>query len=87
MQQGDSRGDALMLALLASCAGKPQTLENLAAQLPEVSWAELFQAVDRLSRGGHIVLTRQGFSYLLIYPSSPDKQTELVMAGSSPPHR
>lgn len=82
MQQDECRGDALILDLLARCAGKPQTLEDLVAQIPELSWAELFQAVDRLSRRRRIVLSRHGFTYLLTHLSRPDKRTELVMAGS-----
>ena len=84
MLQDESRGDALILDLLARCAGKPQTLEDLVAQIPELSWAELFQAVDRLSRRRRIVLSRHGFTYLLTHLSRPDKQTELIMAGSAP---
>jgi hypothetical protein len=83
MRQDGSRGEALILDLLARHAAEPYTLEDLAAMLPELSWAELFQAVDRLSRRRLIILSRQGFNYLLVYPDNPEKQAELVMVGSA----
>jgi hypothetical protein len=33
-----------------------QTLDQLAGSLPEVNWAQLFLAVDRLSRSGKVLL-------------------------------
>jgi DNA-binding MarR family transcriptional regulator len=41
------------------------TIEQLTAQLPELSWSTLFQAIDSLSRKGTIVLRRKGFEYEL----------------------
>lgn len=87
MRQDGSRGEALILDLLAQQAGEPYTLEDLATMLPELSWAELFQAVDCLSRRRLIVLSRQGFNYLLAYPDNPEKQAELVMVGSASDRR
>jgi hypothetical protein len=87
MRRDESRGDTLILDVLARCTGKPLTLEDLAAMVPELSWAELFQAVDRLSRRRRIALSRQGFTYLLVYLTSPDQQAELVMTGSEPDYR
>lgn len=41
------------------------TIEQLTVQLPELSWSELFQAIDSLSRKGTILLQRKGFQYEL----------------------
>ncbi|HSE58062.1 MAG TPA: hypothetical protein VLA99_05110 [Nitrospiraceae bacterium] len=84
MQQDDSSADALILDLLAQDAAHPLTIEEVAAMLPELSWAELLQAVDRLSRRRRIVLSRQGFTYLLVHLTRSDQQAEVVMAGSAP---
>ncbi|MER3422549.1 MAG: hypothetical protein C4293_04250 [Nitrospiraceae bacterium] len=49
------------------------TLDQVIDQLPELSWSEVLQAVDALSRRGTIVLRRRRFEYELAYPkvSSP----------------
>lgn len=39
------------------------TIERLAAELPELTWSELFHTIDSLSRSGAIVLQRKGFIY------------------------
>ena len=39
-------------------AGGTKTLEQLAAELPDVSWPQVFLAIDRLSRSGRVVLHR-----------------------------
>ncbi len=39
------------------------TLEELLGEIPELSWAQLFLALDVLSRRGAIELRRDGFSY------------------------
>lgn len=80
-QHDDSRADALSFDLLAQDAAHPLTRETVAAMLPDLSWAKLFQAVDLLSRRRRIVPSRQGFTYLLTHLRSPDKQAELVRAG------
>lgn len=41
------------------------TIEEITAMLPELSWSELFQTVDALSRKGAICLRRKGFGYEL----------------------
>jgi DNA-binding transcriptional ArsR family regulator len=41
------------------------TIEQLTARLPELTWNELFQTVDALSRNGAIILRRRGFQYEL----------------------
>jgi hypothetical protein len=39
------------------------TVEAVGALVPELSWAQLFLAIDRLSRRGSVELRRQGFTY------------------------
>lgn len=41
------------------------TIEQLAAELPELTWSELFHTIDSLSRSGAILLRRKGFAYEL----------------------
>ncbi len=38
-----------------------QTLDQIGKLLPEVNWAQLFLAIDRLSRSGKISLWSPGF--------------------------
>ncbi len=40
-------------------------LDQLADRLPELSWSQVFGAVDSLSRRGAIRLRRRGFEYEL----------------------
>jgi predicted DNA-binding transcriptional regulator len=52
---------------LVSC-----TLDELVQQLPGYSWAQVFAAVDRLSRRGTLKLSRTGrFGYVLSACSDP----------------
>ena len=52
---------------LVSC-----TLDELVQQLPGYSWAQVFAAVDRLSRRGTLKLSRTGrFGYVLSVCSDP----------------
>jgi hypothetical protein len=37
----------------------PCCLDNLAIQLPNFSWGEVFAAVDQMSRDGRLVIRRQ----------------------------
>jgi hypothetical protein len=37
--------------------------DEIIEQLPELTWNQVFLAVDSLSRRGEIVLTRHGFDY------------------------
>jgi DNA-binding MarR family transcriptional regulator len=39
------------------------TIEQLAAELTELTWSELFHTIDSLSRNGVIVIRRKGFTY------------------------
>ena len=43
-----------------------QTLDQLGKLLPEANWAQLFLAIDRLSRSGKISLWSPGFGDYLI---------------------
>jgi hypothetical protein len=43
-----------------------QTLDQMGTLLPETNWAQLFLAVDRLSRSGKISLWSPGFGDYLI---------------------
>jgi hypothetical protein len=38
-------------------------LEEVVQRLPQLSWNQIFQSVDSLSRRGEIVLMRRGFDY------------------------
>jgi hypothetical protein len=39
------------------------TVEEILDQVPELSWAQLFLAIDSLSRRGDVELRRQEFTY------------------------
>ena len=55
------------VASLVSC-----TLDELAQKLPAYSWAQLFAAVDRLSRQGTLTLSRTTrLGYVLSVGSKP----------------
>ena len=43
-----------------------QTLDQLSQLLPQINWAQLFRAIDRLSRSRKISLWSPGFSEYLI---------------------
>lgn len=43
-----------------------QSLDQMSKLLPEVNWAQLFLAIDRLSRSGKISLWSPGFGDYLI---------------------
>lgn len=45
--------------------GRPHTIEELLEKAPEFSWAQLFVAMDSLSRSKLIELRRHGFTYWL----------------------
>jgi hypothetical protein len=61
---GNHRGDeeqvstveALVLEALRT--GGPQTIEQLASDMKQISWSQVFLAVDRLSRSGAVRLSR-----------------------------
>ena len=41
------------------------TVEELAARVPNLSWSQIFLAIDMLSRSGHVILRREGSTYTL----------------------
>ncbi|SLM49653.1 protein of unknown function [Nitrospira japonica] len=45
--------------------GRRFTIEEMLVQVPELSWAQLFLAMDILSRRGDVELRRRGFTYTL----------------------
>ena len=62
MSTHSSRSEALILDALRG--GDSILLEEITERIPELSWIELFQAVDTLSRRGDLILRRRGFAYL-----------------------
>jgi hypothetical protein len=54
--------ERLVLDLLRS-QSEPLTFEHIIGRLPELTWNQVFLAVDALSRSGKIVLSRRGFEY------------------------
>ena len=59
------------LARVGTCS-----LDELAAQLPGYSWAQVFSAVDRLTREGSVSLKhRTPFQYLLSLASKRSVET------------
>jgi hypothetical protein len=66
MFQPPSRADLLVLAALHSA--EPMTMEHIAERIPELSWNELFHAVDAMSRRGDVMLRRKGFAYYVSLP-------------------
>ena len=67
MHHQSSRAEALVLQILNEC--RSLALEHMTERIPELSWSEVFHAIDRLSRKGDIVLRRRGFSYHLSLPA------------------
>jgi len=61
--------------------GESYTVEQVMEEAPEFSWAQLFVAMDSLSRSGMVELRREGFRYWL-------RKTELWSTlNGSPSHR
>jgi hypothetical protein len=67
MHHQPSRAETLVLHTLYECGSLP--LEHMTERIPELSWSEVFHAVDRLSRKGEVVLRRRGFAYHLSLPA------------------
>lgn len=65
MSRPHSRCEELVLGVLRSSGSL--TIEQAAAKLPELSWNELFHAVDALSRRGDIALRKRGYEYEMTY--------------------
>ena len=58
-----AKQESAIMDLLRS-SGK-LTVEEIAEQIPDLSWSQLFLAMDVLSRTGDIILWREGFTYTL----------------------
>ena len=56
------RADRLVLDVIQSRV-VPLTFEEIIDKIPELSWNQVFLAVDALSRRGEIILSRRGFEY------------------------
>ena len=56
------RADRLVLDVIQSRA-VPLTFAEIIDRIPELSWNQVFLAVDALSRRGEIILSRRGFEY------------------------
>jgi hypothetical protein len=66
MFQHPSQSEALVLDALQ---GRDSiSLEQITERVPELSWNDLFQAVDALSRRGDLILRRKGFAYYASLP-------------------
>ena len=53
------RADRLVLDVIQSRV-VPLTFEEIIDKIPELSWNQVFLAVDALSRRGEIILSRRG---------------------------
>jgi hypothetical protein len=53
------------LVLLHLQTAHPVILDQIVEETPELSWNQIFQTVDALSRKGVISLRRRGFEYEL----------------------
>ena len=54
------------------------TVEEIVARIPDLSWSQLFLAMDVLSRTRDVILRREGFTYTLETANPPP-----VLAGAS----
>lgn len=61
-----SHDETLVLSLVRSMGAL--TMDQVVAHLPQLSWNQIFQTVDSLSRAGAILLRRRGFDYELRPP-------------------
>lgn len=60
---GYAQQESAIMDLLRS-TGK-LTVEEIVARIPDLSWSQLFLAMDMLSRTGDVILHREGFTYTL----------------------
>ncbi len=49
----------------------PQTMESVMRALPDVTWAQVFSSVDRLSRSGKVILQQTPYRDYLIGLRAP----------------
>jgi hypothetical protein len=61
LDQQPSRED-LVLHLIES-SSTPLTLDEVTTRLPQLSWNQVFLAIDSLSRREGIILRRRGYEY------------------------
>jgi hypothetical protein len=54
-------------------------LEDVVGLLPQMSWNQVFQCVDSLSRRGEIILLRHGFDYEIV--SASEKSQPVSCSG------
>jgi hypothetical protein len=52
----------LVLRLL-ECSSGPLTFDEVTARLPQMSWNQVFLALDSLSRRGGVILRRREYGY------------------------
>jgi len=63
MAQITEETEALVMQHLHTA--NPVVLDRIVEDMPELSWNQIFQTVDALSRKGVISLRRRGFNYEL----------------------
>lgn len=63
--------EAMVLAELES--GNAVTVDQLMVRLPQLTFGELFLALDALSRRGEVFMRRRGFEYEVSAPKSSSK--------------
>jgi hypothetical protein len=63
MAQITEENEALVMQHLQTA--RPVILDRIVEDIPELSWNQIFQTVDTLSRKGVISLRRRGFNYEL----------------------
>jgi hypothetical protein len=63
MTQMMEENEALVMQHLETA--HPVVLDRIVENIPELSWNQIFQTVDTLSRKGVISLRRRGFNYEL----------------------
>ncbi|MBI3808153.1 MAG: hypothetical protein HY281_11695 [Nitrospirae bacterium] len=51
------------------------TIEQLVERIPELSWSELFETIDTMSRKGAIILRRRGFDYEVSHRAASVRST------------
>lgn len=56
-EAGSVVGDWLEASLLEAL-NEPQTMDQLAARFPAMSWSQIFLTVDRLNRAGFVSIRR-----------------------------
>ena len=67
--------------------GLTHSLEEVIQALPEMSWAQLFTAMDALSRRGDVELRRRRFTYTLRGATLSVDRSGGADAAPSPDHR